>query len=133
MTRVFISYSRNDRRRNRRAVTDLARALDAAGYAVWRDNELYGGQSWWDEILSQLRMADAVVAVISPTSAKSAACRSELGYASAVRRIVIPVQVDDLGPESAPGTPAFGPVDRLPEAVAGCAAVVGQGGQPGQP
>ena len=69
MTRVFISYSRNDRRRNRRAVTDLARALDAAGYAVWRDNELYGGQSWWDEILSQLRMADAVVAVISPTSA----------------------------------------------------------------
>ncbi len=80
------------------------RALDAAGYAVWRDNELYGGQSWWDEILSQLRMADAVVAVISPTSAKSAACRSELGYASAVRRIVIPVQVDDLGPENAPGT-----------------------------
>ena len=103
MTRVFISYSRNDRRRNRRAVTDLARALDAAGYAVWRDNELYGGQSWWDEILTQLRMADAVVAVISPTSARSTACRSELAYASAVHRIVIPVQVDDLGPESAPG------------------------------
>ena len=103
MTRVFISYSRNDRRRNRRAVTDLTRALDAAGFAVWRDSELVGGQSWWDEILSQLRSADAVVAVISPTSTESVACRSELAYANAVHRIVIPVQVDDLGPESAPG------------------------------
>lgn len=103
MTRVFISYSRNDRRRNRRAVTDLTRALDAAGFEVWRDNELVGGQSWWDEILRQLRSTDAVVAVISPTSAESPACRSELAYASAVHRTVIPVQVDDLGPAQAPG------------------------------
>ena len=103
MTRVFISYSRNDRRRNRRAVTDLNRALDAAGFDVWRDSELVGGQSWWDEILCQLRSADAVVAVISPTSAESVACRAELAYANAVHRTVIPVQVDDLGPAHAPG------------------------------
>lgn len=104
MTRVFISYSRNDRRRNRRAVAELARALDAAGIEVWRDVELYGGQSWWDEILRQLRSAEAVVAVISPTSAESPACRSEVAYANAVHRTVIPVQVDDLGPEDATGT-----------------------------
>jgi hypothetical protein len=65
---------------------------------------LYGGQSWWDEILRQLRSAEAVVAVISPTSAESPACRSEVAYASAVHRTVIPVQVDDLGPEDATGT-----------------------------
>ncbi len=101
MTRVFISYSRSDRRRNRRAVTDLVGALDAAGFTVWRDSELIGGQIWWNEILRQLRLADAVVAVVSPRWAKSPACRSEFDYATAVDRIVIPVQVDDLGPDDA--------------------------------
>jgi hypothetical protein len=48
---VFVSYARRDAQ-----VADLLRQdIERAKRPVWIDNELTGGQEWWETILSQIR------------------------------------------------------------------------------
>ena len=50
---IFITYARKDRA----GVEALRQDLERSHNAVWMDNELTGGQSWWDAILGQIRAA----------------------------------------------------------------------------
>ena len=54
MTNIFISYNRKAE-----AITKaLADDFEDLGHTVWFDQEISGGQAWWDQILaedSQLR------------------------------------------------------------------------------
>jgi hypothetical protein len=95
---IFISYARHDRP----AVEMLARDLEGTRESVWMDNELTGGQAWWDTILRQIRQCDLYVLALSPESLKSRACRLELQYAVALRRPLLPVQIADLAISTAP-------------------------------
>ena len=95
---IFISYARHDRP----AVEVLARDLERTRESVWMDNELTGGQAWWDTILSQIRACDLYVLALSPESLRSRACRLELAYALAVRRPLLPVQINDVAISTAP-------------------------------
>ena len=95
---IFISYARHDRP----AVEVLARDLERTRESVWMDNELTGGQAWWDTILSQIRSCDLYVLALSPESLRSRACRLELEYALAVRRPLLPVQINDVAISTAP-------------------------------
>ncbi len=95
---IFISYARHDRP----AVEVLARDLERTRESVWMDNELTGGQAWWDTILSQIRACDLYVLALSPESLRSRACRLELQYALAVRRPLLPVQIRDVAISTAP-------------------------------
>ena len=52
---LFISYTRADRDGIGTLLTDL-RAL---GHAVWMDEELSGGEVWWNEIVAKIRQCDA--------------------------------------------------------------------------
>ena len=72
------------------------RALD---HEVWLDQDLGGGQDWWDEILARIRWCDAFVPVLSAASLGSRACTGERTYALALQRPVLPIAVGDLGPE----------------------------------
>ena len=90
--RIFVSYARKDRQ----AVEALVRDLDRAGHQMWIDNELTGGQAWWDTILSQIRACDLYLFVVSPESLRSRACRSELAYGMAVDRPLLPVLIQDV-------------------------------------
>ena len=91
MHRIFISYARDMLPVAKSIADDLA-LLD---WEVWFDQELSGGQSWWDAILEQIRGADVALAVVSPESLDSQACKLELQYAQAVHRHVLPVMVSD--------------------------------------
>lgn len=73
MASVFLCYSR----RNLEVVRELARDLEGAGHRVWFDQELTGGQNWWDHILAEIRACDIFVLVLSPETQDSTACTRE--------------------------------------------------------
>jgi hypothetical protein len=60
---------------------------------IWVDSELSGGQLWWDEICKQIRDCSLFLVVVTPRLNKSEACRLELGYATALRKPVLPVKI----------------------------------------
>ena len=91
MRRVFVSYSRTDLD----AVMQLVDDLQAVGVEAWHDQTLTGGQRWWDQILANMREYDTFVFALSPASLDSEACRSELSYAVALCKTILPVLVAD--------------------------------------
>lgn len=95
---VFISYARNDRSIAESVRRDLTRALGS----VWIDDELTGGQAWWDTILLNIRTCDLFVFLLSPDSLRSRACQSELRYALQSRRPLLPVMVAPVSVQLAP-------------------------------
>ena len=95
MSDVFISYKREDEVR----VGRLAKALEKAGFAVWWDRGLPGGESWRTNIGAALADARCVVVVWSHGSVgvEGAFVRDEAGRAMA-RGILVPVMIDQVGP-----------------------------------
>jgi hypothetical protein len=88
---MFVSYSREDQGLVRRLVEDL----EALGHTAWFDEELSGGQVWWDEVLNQIRTCDVFVLAVSPATISSTACKREYGYADALGKPVLPVVVTE--------------------------------------
>jgi hypothetical protein len=85
----FVSYSRRDETAVRSVVGDLARArID-----VWLDQELGGGDVWWQEILQQIRDCRVFLFAVSDDSLRSRPCQAELAYAESLGIPVLPVQV----------------------------------------
>lgn len=105
---VFISYARSDES----IVQDLARDVARTRHEVWIDQQLTGGQSWWDTILEEVRRCDVFLIALSPTSVKSKACGLELGYAIALRKTILPVMVRDVEIALAPDIVANSQVIR---------------------
>lgn len=63
------------------------------GHDAWLDRDLTGGQRWWDHILQSIRDCDTFVVALSSASLESRACQSELQYATALGKPVLPVLV----------------------------------------
>lgn len=95
---VFISYARKDRE----LVQVLARDIERAKQQVWLDDDLTGGQDWWDTVLAQIRGCRLFIFVLTPDSIRSKACLAELGYASDLARSIVPVMVRDVAVRLAP-------------------------------
>jgi TIR domain-containing protein/interferon-induced transmembrane protein len=91
MSNIFVSYSR----KSRSIADSLATDLTELGESVWLDEELSGGQSWWNEILSEVRRCDLFVFVLDPDSLNSAACKSEYEYAAGLGKPILPVLVSE--------------------------------------
>ncbi len=89
MTSVFISYSSRDRD----DVEGLVSALRRADDEVWFDDELGGGDVWWQKILERIRDCEAFVFALSHNSLESKPCLTELRYAQALQKPVLPVQI----------------------------------------
>jgi hypothetical protein len=92
---ILLSYAREDVA----VVAEMTADLRALDHEVWLDQDLGGGQDWWDEILARIRWCDAFVPVLSAASLGSRACTGERTYALALQRPVLPIAVGDLGPE----------------------------------
>ena len=73
MAEVFVSYARPDEPHAER----VAEALRAAGYAVWRDDELPAHRAFSEVIEERLKTATAVVVLWSDAAAKSQWVRAE--------------------------------------------------------
>jgi hypothetical protein len=89
MAKIFISYSRQ----SEPVTQTLAKDMDDLGHTVWYDQELSGGQSWWDQILYNIRDCEIFVMVLDPRALSSVACKREYGYASDLGKPVLPVLV----------------------------------------
>jgi hypothetical protein len=88
---AFISYSHVDDA----AIERLEHDTRLLGWDPWCDRELTGGQRWWDGILDNIRRCDAFIFALSASSNRSEACQSELAYASALGKPIVPVLVGE--------------------------------------
>ena len=86
---LFISYSSKDAA----AVREVVRDLSLARFDVWLDQELRGGDPWWQDILRQIRECDVFLFSLSAHSLASKPCRAELSYARALGLPILPVQI----------------------------------------
>jgi hypothetical protein len=90
--KLFVSYARE----NKHEVDQLVDLLELAGYEVWVDRKLRGGQSWWQEVLRAIADSDAFIAIVSRDAINSTACRRELDWAEKLQKPVLPVAVEPL-------------------------------------
>lgn len=96
--RFFVSYSRRDQAK----INPLAKRLNQLGHETWLDDRLSGGQAWWDEILANIRNADALLFALSEASLESQACSLEREYARSLGKPLLPVAVDAVQPQLLP-------------------------------
>jgi hypothetical protein len=86
---LFVSYSSQDRS----AIEPLTAALRRARQQVWFDDDLGGGEAWWNEILERIRSCEVFIVALSNHSLESKPCQAELRYAKALERPILPVQI----------------------------------------
>jgi len=90
--RIFLSYAHQDRE----TVETLHDKLSIAHHNVWFDEDLRGGQQWWDAILERIAESDLVLFVASPDSFRSKACGLEVAWAAATNRRIMPIEVSSI-------------------------------------
>lgn len=88
---IFISYSS----KNRPAVKALVADLASLGHTLWFDQELAGGQVWWDTILANIRACDLFIFALTGHSLKSGPCKLEYTYAYELNKPILPVLLSD--------------------------------------
>jgi hypothetical protein len=88
---IFISYSRHDADAARSIVADL----EDLKHDAWYDQELSGGQAWWDQILANIRECDYFLFILSQSSLDSVACQREFTYATELNCPILPLLVGD--------------------------------------
>ncbi len=93
MSRVFLSYARDDVDAARQLAEDLAHS----GHDVWWDRHLHGGSRFDQEIEEALKNAEAVVVVWSGASLNSAWVKDEAAEARDSERLV-PVSIGSAKP-----------------------------------
>ena len=84
MSDVFISYARSTAEQ----AGAIAKALRAAGYSVWRDEDLPSHRPYADVIAEQLGAAKVVLVIWSAEAVKSHWVRSEADRARAADKLV---------------------------------------------
>lgn len=89
---VFLSYAREDKE----IATQLYEELIELRGDVFMDREIKGGQDWWDAICDSVETTELFVLVVSEASIHSEACQSELTYALATQRPILPVAVGGM-------------------------------------
>ncbi len=87
MATVFISYNRQSETTTKALSDDI----EALGHKVWFDQEISGGQSWWNQILGKIRESDVFVFVLDPEALNSTACKREYVYAADLGKPILPI------------------------------------------
>src|SRR5215218_2500124 len=95
MPQIFISYPREYRAIVERLVADLR----SSGYDPFFDEQLTGGQPWWDELLSRIEASTAFVPIIGPGYLGSTPCQLESKYAAALGKLFLPITVEPTPPQ----------------------------------
>lgn len=94
MTRIFISYSRVDIDIvESRIYKLLARKYQPEN--VWYDDQIHGGDDWWQAILDSIAYADIFVYVLTNESVSSEYCQAEFHEAQRLQKFIVTIQVRD--------------------------------------
>ncbi len=91
---VFVSYRRTDKDLVKRFVT----ALEGHGPEVWWDADIGAGDDWRESIVEHLADSDCLVIVFSKDCNDSTQLVKELAVADHLKKVVIPVKIDDAEP-----------------------------------
>lgn len=92
---LFISYASEDRP----WVSQLSADLERDGHETWLDrDDLLGGDNWRDEIVRAIRECDAMVVVLSQSSAASREVAREAEVADNIGKRIIPVVKEACNP-----------------------------------
>ena len=91
MARIFISYSRADRPFVDDLVLLLRRVYGHDG--LWYDDDIHGGEDWWQTILAEIAACELFVYLISNDSLASPYCQAEMREALRLRKQILPVIV----------------------------------------
>lgn len=91
MANIFVSYNRKSEVITKALIDDVK----ALGHVAWFDQELSGGQAWWDHILENIRNSDVFVFVLNPESLSSSACALEYNYAADLGKTILPVLISE--------------------------------------
>jgi TIR domain-containing protein len=91
MAKTFISYNRQDIE----TVKALAQDLHDLRHSVWFDQDITGGQHWWNKILANIRECEIFVFALTPASLASHACMQELGYSRNLGKSILPILLSD--------------------------------------
>lgn len=93
MSHIFLSYSRRDAP----FVGALRQALEALGHDVWVDHEdIRPTEEWLKSILSAIEGSNAVVFIVSPSSAASTVCGLEINHAVKHQKRLLPVLREEV-------------------------------------
>src|SRR5260221_9236059 len=88
MSRIFISYSRQDQLFARRLATDLV----GLGAELWLDvDDIPAGMNWSSAIQQGLDNCEAMIVVISPYSMSSKNVEDEWQYYLDHNKVIVPV------------------------------------------
>jgi adenylate cyclase len=93
LAKVFLSYAREDEA----TAKQLADSMGRAGHEVWWDRHIQGGSRFSSEIDRELKSAEAVVVLWSPTSVESAWVQDEAAEGRDTERLV-PVTIGGSRP-----------------------------------
>ncbi len=100
MTSIFISYSRSERIIIQQLASQLRRIYGSE--EVWYDEDISGGQRWWDEIRNQIAACEIFMFMLSEESAQSEYCRKEYEEAQRQGKEILPVLIKPILPENIP-------------------------------
>ena len=124
---VFISYAREDAT----FVAWLRQALEARGHTVWTDQrDILPVERWRAAVERGVREASLFVAILSPESLASQACRDELAIAVASNKRIAPARRRDVDEGEVPDALAepnwllCGELDDRDEFLAGLIAAI---------
>jgi hypothetical protein len=90
--RVFVSYSRSDKR----IVKRLVKTLERAGMIPMWDEDLPPGVRFTEQIQSFIANSHVFLPVFTRTSIKRAWLHQEIGFAAALAKPILPVTLGDL-------------------------------------
>src|SRR5690349_582929 len=91
MARMFISYSRTNKPFVKELVTLLGRVY--SDHEVWFDEDIGGGEDWWQCILGEIARCDLFIFLISNKSLESEYCQAEFREALRLQKMCLPVLV----------------------------------------
>lgn len=90
---IFISYSRVDKNDAEKITSRLRRGYPSD--KIWYDDDIQGGDRWWDVILDRIAESDIFIYLLSNESVNSPYCQAEFAEALRLRKRIITVQVRD--------------------------------------
>lgn len=89
--RIFFSYSHE----NRVIIGNLKKHLELIGFEVFIAHEdIEAGIKWQEEIIKNLKKCDIFIPLFSKEFKESNWTNQELGFAFALEKIIIPIQLD---------------------------------------
>lgn len=90
--KLFLSYSR----KNATWVYELWQSLkDNTAHHPWIDKDLVVGTDWWESILDNIEACDCFIFVLSKSSLDSEYCLTEVEYALALNKPLLPLSIED--------------------------------------